>query len=148
MKIWLPALMATAVAGGAAAQARDAIVESLEREPPGFQTAHLSKATLGAAEILLLSHAAIEPDCAPTEPQIPLIVKQPPEHGSVRASEGLIYISYPPGNSRSACNNRKVPGDQVFYKAARGFRGHDVVVLDMATIDGHVREVTIDIEVR
>ena len=49
---------------------------------------------------------------------------------------------------RAACNDRKVPGHQAFYEAEAGYTGHDKVVLQGSSPEGHVREITVDILVR
>jgi hypothetical protein len=147
-RIGLLGALVLAGAGDALAQPSDPVVDSLSREPPGFGTVHLSKATIGTAEIILLSHAALEPDCTASEPRRPLTVVEPPSHGVVRLANEMLFIRWPADNLRAACNRRKVPGDRAYYMAEPGFRGHDVVVLQQATNDGHVREITVDIEVR
>jgi hypothetical protein len=138
----------TVGAGAAAAQPRDPIMDALSREPPGFQAAHLSKATIGTAEIMLLGSASVRPDCTPSTPRRPLVVRQPPSHGEVRIVEGMFFVPFPPENPRSACNRRRLPGDHAYYVAEPGFTGHDVVVLEQDSFDGHVRQVTVDVEVR
>jgi hypothetical protein len=146
-KILLAAL-AVAGASAAAAEGRDPIIDGLSRQPPGFETAHLSKATIGTAEIMLLGSAAINPDCTASGPIRPMLVRQAPAHGAVRLAKGMFFVPYPPENPRSICNRRRLPGQRAYYVAESGFTGHDAVVLEQSTFDGHVRQVTVDVEVR
>jgi hypothetical protein len=74
-------------------------------------------------------------------------VLEAPTHGAVKVVEEGIYVAFPPGNPRSACNNRKVPGRKVYYTANDGYSGRDKVVLEGASEDGHVRHVIIDVHV-
>jgi hypothetical protein len=77
-----------------------------------------------------------------------LTLLSPPNHGQVSISDEPFFLSFPPENPRSACNTRKLPGHQAFYTAATGFTGRDRVVLQGTSPDGHVRRITVDIDVR
>jgi len=90
--------------------------------------------------------AAIDPDCSP-HPGSTLTIVAPPAHGAVKVVEEPIYVAFPPGNPRSACNSKKVPGRHVYYTASPGYAGHDRVILEGSSEDGHVRHVTIDVNV-
>ncbi|MGH1558729.1 hypothetical protein ACRAWD_15650 [Caulobacter segnis] len=55
---------------------------------------------------------------------------EPPAHGTAEVKREPYLAAFPPGNPRSACNNRKVPGNQAFIPAAAaGYAGHDRLVL-------------------
>ncbi len=114
---------------------------------PAYQKISVSKAAIGSARIVIWGGAAIDPDCSP-HPGSTLTVVEPPAHGQVKVVEEPVYVAFPPGNPRSACNARKVPGRHVYYTASPGYAGHDKVVLEGASDDGHVRHVTIDVDVR
>jgi len=141
-------LLALAVAGAAAAEGRDPIIDALSREPAGFEVARMSKATNGTDEIMLLGSAAVNPDCTRSSHRRPMVVRRGPEHGQVRIVAGMFFVPFTAPNPRAACNRRRLPGQQAYYVAEPGFTGRDVVVLEQATFDGHVRQVAIDIEVR
>ena len=142
-------LGALALGGLAAAQERHyaVTVAPIGQQAKGFQKISVSKAAIGSARIVLWGGAAIDPDCSP-HPGSTLAVVQPPAHGSVQVVEEGVYVVFPAGNPRSACNGRKTPGRKVYYTAAEGYAGHDRVVLEGGSEDGHVRHVTIDIDVR
>lgn len=116
--------------------------------PHGLIKTDLSKATVGTSPIRLWANSAINPDCSAQTPGATLTMVTPPGHGAVKISDEPFYMSFPPANPRSACNSRKVPGHQAFYTAAAGFTGHDHVVLQGTNPDGHVRRISVDIEVR
>jgi hypothetical protein len=148
-KILLTTLaLASSAAAAAAPEGRDPIINALTREPPGFETAHMSKATNGSDEIMLLGSAAVNPDCTRSSHRRPMIVRQAPEHGQVKVVVGMFFVPFSPPNPRAACNRRRLPAQQAYYTAEPGFTGHDAVVLEQATFDGHVRQVTIDVDVR
>jgi hypothetical protein len=140
--------LAIAGAGSAAAEGRDPVIDSLMREPPGFETAHMSKATNGTDEIMLLGSAAVNPDCTRSTHRRPMIVREAPTHGAVKVVAGMFFVPFSPPNPRAACNRRRLPAQQAYYAAEPGFTGHDLIVLEQATFDGHLRQVTIDVEVR
>lgn len=143
------AAAAIAACGSAAAQSRSYVVTiNPARRADGFDTLHIRKAALGAAEIRLWANTAIDPDCTVHPPGATLTILKPPEHGTARISDDPFYAAFPPANPRSACNKQKVPGHQAFYAAEPGFRGRDRVVLQGASPEGYVREITVDIDVR
>ena len=142
-------LMAIALGGAATAQVRhfEVPVAPAAQSSKGFQKVSISKAAIGSSQIVIWGGAAIDPDCSP-HPGSTLAIVQPPAHGAVKVVEEGVYVAFPPANPRSACNGRKVPGRKVYYTAAEGYAGHDKVVLEGASEDGHVRHVTVDVDVR
>lgn len=149
-RILLPLAMACGfvLAGAALAQSGDfrVTIEPLER-PKGFDKIKVSKAAVGAAEILLWQNTAINPDCSAAPPPT-LTVLEPPAHGSVRISDEPFFFTFPTNNPRSACNRQRVPGHQAFYTADAGYAGHDKLVLQGAQATGSVRRIMVDIDVR
>ena len=71
-----------------------------------------------------------------------------PAHGLAEIRNEPYYAAFPPANPRSACNARKVPGNQAFYTATPGYTGHDRLVLQGSSPDGAVRRITVDLTVR
>ena len=132
-------LAVLAFAGTASAQVR-------VHTANGVQKINISKAAVGSSQIVIWGGAAVDPDCSP-HPGSTLTVVAPPSHGEVKVVEEPIYVAFPPGNPRSACNSKKVPGRHVYYTASPGYSGHDRVVLEGASEDGRVRRVTIDVNV-
>jgi len=142
-------LGAMVLCGAAVAQERHYVVSvaPVGQQAKGYQKISVSKAAIGSAQIVIWGGAGIDPDCSP-HPGATLAVVQAPAHGAVRVSEEPVYVAFPPGNPRSVCNGRKTPGRKVYYTAAEGYAGHDRVVLEGGSDDGHVRHVTVDIDVR
>lgn len=143
------AIVVALVAGGVAYAQSGQYVVNIKRAAPqkGFEKLTISKAALGATPIRLWENAAINPDCTEV-PGVSLSILQPPEHGKATVSNDPVYIAFPPNNPRSACNKSKVPGHEAFYQADAGFTGHDRVVLQGSSPEGHVREIKVDILVR
>lgn len=121
-------------------------VRPAAHEAGGIQKINVSRAAVGSSQIVIWGGAAIDPDCS-AHPGSTLTVVAPPAHGEIRVVEEPIYVAFPPGNPRSVCNSKKVPGRQVYYTAAPGYAGHDRVILEGASADGHVRHVTVDVKV-
>jgi hypothetical protein len=145
----LSSFVALSQAPTASAQDRhyDVTVHPASSHPDAVQKIRVSKATTGSAKIVIWGGAAIDPDCS-EHPGYTLSVVRPPEHGEVTVVQEGVYMAFPPGNPRSACNSHKVPGRRAYYTANPGFSGHDRVVLEGVTEDGTMRDVTVDVEVR
>lgn len=143
------ALAVASFCGAAAAQAESYVVSVRRADAPkGFQKVHVSKAAIGGSEIRIWANAAINPDCTAIEPGPTLRILSGPEHGIARLSDDPLYLAFPPANPRSSCNHQKIPAHAAYYVAYAGFAGHDKVVLQGASPDGRVREITVDIDVR
>jgi len=141
-------LAVLAFCGTAAAQERQYMVtvRPVAHVANGIQKISVSKAAVGSSQIVIWGGAAIDPDCSP-HPGSTLTVVTPPAHGEVKVVEEPIYVDFPAGNPRSACNSKKVPGRHVYYTASPGYSGHDRVVLEGSAEDGSVRHVTVDVKV-
>ena len=138
------ALAATA----ASAQTDSYVVTVTHHAPHGFERLHVSKATVGSAEIRIWANTAIDPTCQAMTPGATLSILKPPAHGGARISDEPFYATYPPNNPRAACNDRKAPGHQAFYAAQPGFTGRDHLVLQGTSPEGRVREIDVDVDVR
>ncbi len=68
--------------------------------------------------------AALNVDCTSIGSATAHIVDQP-QHGVAAAENGTGRPNYPPGNPRSACNKRQVPGTLVTYQSEPDFAGSD-----------------------
>jgi hypothetical protein len=138
-----------AIAGGVAAQqSRYVVTVAPTVSAHGFEKVNVSKATIGANPIRIWANSAIDPDCSEHAPGATLTIVEQPTHGVATISDEPFYAAFPATNPRSACNSQKVPGHQAFYTAATGYTGHDRLVLLGGTPDGHVRRITVDIDVR
>jgi hypothetical protein len=114
----------------------------------GYQKLTVAKAAIGSTPIRIWANTAIDPDCSVHSPGATLTILEEPKHGAAVVKDEPYFAAFPPVNPRSACNNRKVPGNQAFYTAAPGFKGRDRMVLQGSSPDGSVRQVTVDITVR
>jgi len=142
-------LTVLAAAAGAVAQTRHfQVAIAPVGTSHGYQTVKISKAAIGNAPIRIWANAAIDPDCSAHTPGATLTVVQPPAHGVATVSDEPYFVAYPPGNPRSICNDRKVPGHQAFYTAAAGYAGRDRVVLEGSSPDGQVRRIDVEVDVR
>lgn len=141
--------LAALIATGAVAQTqRYQVTVSPVDKRSGFEKLHVDRAAIGSTPIRIWANTAIDPDCAAHEPGATLTVLEPPAHGVAEVKSEPYFAAFPPANPRSACNNRKVPGNQAFYTAAAGYTGHDRLVLQGSSPDGAVRRITVDVTVR
>ena len=142
-------LAAVSLSVAAVAQERhyEVTVRPADGQQDAVQKIRVAKAAIGSSRIVIWGGAAIDPDCT-AHPGSTLAIVAPPAHGAVQVVEEGVYVAFPAGNPRSACNSRKVPGRKVYYTANDGYFGHDKVVLEGASDDGHIRHVTIDVDVR
>jgi hypothetical protein len=143
------AVLAAALGAGAVAAQDQRYSVTVHRDQPssGFEKVKVSKAAVGDTQIVLWANTAINPDCTPV-PGVTLSILKAPEHGKATVSDDPAYLAYPPGNPRSACNNRKIPGHRALYQADAGYSGRDHVVLQGSSPEGRVREINVDIQVR
>ena len=142
--LWAACLLAT----GATAQTRryEVIVEP-KSTPRGFEKVSIDKAVLGATQLLLWQNGAVEPDCSPRG-QSTLTILRPPEHGKAVIDDQPFFRLFPPGSGLEACSQHKIAGHRAFYTADAGYTGRDRVVLQGSHSDGHVRQITVNIDVR
>jgi hypothetical protein len=143
-------MIATAVLGASAcaASATDYYVSVRPAaRPEGYDKVQVSKAALGSNPIRLWQNTSIDPDCAPAG-KVTLTVIKPPEHGQVTISTEPFFYAFPKANPRSACNDKKVPGNRAFYTANAGYIGPDHLVLQGSSSEGYVRRIAVDIDVR
>ena len=92
-------------------------------------------------------YAALNPDCTATGDLNVRVTKQP-EHGTVETTTSTDYTYFPKENIRSKCNQHKVKGTLVNYKAAEKYSGKDELDLLILYPDGLAREHHFDISVR
>ncbi len=90
---------------------------------------------------------ANNPDCSASGPVDIRVTKQP-EHGTVEIGATTDYAGYAKEHIRYKCNQHKVKGMQVNYKAADKYVGDDAVDLFILFPKGFAWEVHVDISVR
>ena len=113
----------------------------------GYEEVKLSKAALAGQEIRVWAAQMLEPDCTAHGTMTTEILEQP-RHGATRLSDEPFYANFPPTNVRFICNQKKDPGESLFYTPAADFHGHDKLVMRNSTSEGRIRKITIDIDVR
>jgi hypothetical protein len=92
-------------------------------------------------------YASLNPDCSATGDVNVRVTKQP-EHGTVETVATTDYTYFPKENIRSKCNQHKVKGTLVNYKAAEKYSGKDEFDLLILYPDGFARELHYDMTVR
>jgi hypothetical protein len=113
----------------------------------GLQTQTLSRFVASGAKQRMNFYAHINPDCSAVGDVTVRVTKQP-EHGTLETAASTDYVHFPKENVRSKCNQHKVKGMLVNYKAAEKYTGKDEFELLILYPDGLAREHHFDISVR
>jgi hypothetical protein len=92
-------------------------------------------------------YTALQPDCSASGDVNVRVTKQP-EHGTVETTATTLFPGYPKENIRSKCNQYKVKGTLVNYKAAEKYTGNDEFDLLILFPGGFASELHYDIKVR
>jgi hypothetical protein len=92
-------------------------------------------------------YASLNPDCSAAGDVNVRVTKQP-EHGTVETVARTDYVHYAKENIRSKCNQHRVKGALVNYKAAEKYTGNDEFDLLILYPTGFARELHYDISVR
>jgi hypothetical protein len=90
---------------------------------------------------------ALEADCSPIDGWEFEIIKQP-EHGAAELKPHTGFASYPKGNVRTKCNEQKVEGFMLTYKADANYKGPDAFTYLMISPGGMAVERTYRFNVR
>jgi hypothetical protein len=113
----------------------------------GLQTETFSRFIASGAKQRMGFYADINPDCSAVG-DINVRVTKQPEHGTVETTTSTDYVHFSKENIRSKCNQHKVKGMLVNYKAAEKYSGKDEFDLLILYPDGLAREHHFDISVR
>ena len=89
----------------------------------------------------------LNPDCSAVG-DINVRVTKQPEHGTLETVATTDYVHYSKENIRSKCNQQKVKGTLVNYKAAEKYTGKDEFDLLILYPGGFARKLHFDISVR
>jgi hypothetical protein len=92
-------------------------------------------------------YAALNPDCTASGDVNVRVTKQP-EHGTIETVATTNYVHYAKENIRSKCNQHKVKGTLVNYKAAEKYTGNDEFDLLILLPGGFAWELHFDMSVR
>jgi len=89
----------------------------------------------------------LEADCSEVDGWEFEIVKQP-EHGTAVLKPHTGFAMYPKGNPRAKCNEQKVDGQMLTYKAEAGYKGPDSLTYVCISPGGFAFERTFRFNVR
>ena len=92
-------------------------------------------------------YASVNPDCSATGDVNVRVTKQP-EHGTLETVATTDYAQWPKENIRSKCNQHKVKGTLVNYKAAEKYTGNDEFDLLILLPGGFAWEAHFNMNVR
>jgi hypothetical protein len=113
----------------------------------GLQNQTVTRFVASGAKQRIGFYASLNPDCTATGDVNVRVTKQP-EHGTVETVARTDYVHYPKENIRSRCNQHKVKGTLVNYKAAEKYTGNDEFDLLIFLPHGLAWELHFDISVR
>ena len=113
----------------------------------GQESQTYARVVASGAKLRLGSYVSLNPDCSATGDVTVRVTKQP-EHGTVETTTSTDYVHFPKENIRSKCNQHKVKGTQVNYKAAEKYTGNDTFDLLILFPGGYAWEHHFDISVR
>ena len=113
----------------------------------GQESQTFTKFVASGAKQRINFYVALNPDCTASG-DVTVRVSKQPEHGTVETVATTDYIHYAKENIRSKCNQHKVQGALVNYKAAEKYTGNDEFDLLILFPAGTAWEVHYDISVR
>jgi hypothetical protein len=113
----------------------------------GQESQSITRIVASGAKQRVDFYASLNPDCRATGDVHVRVTKQP-EHGTVETVATTDYVHYPKENIRSKCNQHKVKGTLVNYKAAEKYTGSDEFDLLLLFPGGVAWEIHYNISVR
>jgi hypothetical protein len=113
----------------------------------GLQTQTFARFVASGAKQRIGFYADINPDCSAVGDITVRVTKQP-EHGTVETTASTDYVHLSKENVRSKCNQHRVKGTLINYKAAEKYTGKDEFDLLILYPDGLAREHHFDMTVR
>jgi hypothetical protein len=113
----------------------------------GLQSQTVTRFVASGAKQRIGFYAPLNPDCSATGDVNVRVTKQP-EHGTVQTVATTDYTHFPKENIRSKCNQHKVKGTLVNYKAAEKYTGNDEFDLLILFPAGFAWELHYDMSVR
>jgi RecJ-like exonuclease len=113
----------------------------------GLEAQTYSRFVASGAKQRIDFYYSLNPDCSATG-DVTVRVSRQPEHGTVETVTTTHYPRFAKENVRSNCNQHKVKGTLVNYKAAEKYTGNDEFDLLILYPGGLARELHFDISVR
>ena len=109
---------------------RFAIILALLLTPAVAQAQHLTKTALSGKPLKLNFSNAINPDCGSVGETV-VRLTQAPQHGKITISKASDFPSFPKGNARRDCNEKRVAGTQTVYVPEPGYTGTDTAAIEI-----------------
>ena len=72
----------------------------------------------------------------------------PPQHGALSTARGTAHPQFGRSSAYAACDRRRVPGLQVFYRSEPGYTGPDSWVVERVLPTGEAHQFRIHVSVR
>lgn len=113
----------------------------------GVENQTFTRVVASGAKQRIGFYTALNPDCTAIGDVIVRATKQP-EHGTVEITTATGFPGYPKESSRYKCNQHKVKGMHVNYKAAEKYTGNDELDLLILFPTGFAWEHHFDVSVR
>jgi hypothetical protein len=113
----------------------------------GLQTQTFTRFVAAGTKQRMYFYADLNPDCSAVG-DINVRVTKQPEHGTVETTASTDYVHFSKENIRAKCNQHKVKGMQVNYKAGEKYSGKDEFDLLILYPNGYAWEHHFDISVR
>jgi hypothetical protein len=113
----------------------------------GVESQTLTRVVASGAKQQIGFYTSLNPDCTANGDVNVRVTKQP-EHGTVDITTASNFPGYPKESSRFKCNQHKVKGMHVNYKAAEKYTGNDEFDLLILWPTGFASELHFDVRVR
>src|SRR5262245_24079680 len=113
----------------------------------GLENKRFTRVVASGAKHRIDFYASLNPDCSASG-DINVRVTKQPEHGTIETVAATDYAHYPKENIRAKCNQHKVKGMLVNYKAAEKYTGSDEFDVLILYPRGVAWEIHYDISVR
>ena len=113
----------------------------------GLQKKQYTRVVASEAITRIGFFTGLNPDCTASG-NVNIRVTKQPEHGSAETTTTTNFPGYPKENIRSKCNQHKVKGTLVNYKAAEKYTGNDEFDLLILFPGGFAWEHHFDMRVR
>ena len=118
-----------------------------QAQQEGLEKKQFTRVVASGAKQRIGFFYAVNPDCTASG-DVDIRVTKQPEYGSTETATAINYPNFPKENIRSKCNDHKVRGMQINYKAAERYNGRDELELLVLLPGGFAWEIHYDISVR
>src|SRR5262245_60808732 len=143
----MKSILATALALGLLSSTALAADWTEEENISGVKKEEYVRYAFAGTKMQLAFLYALDLDCSLYEGYAYEIIKEP-EHGKAELVPQTAFPFFPKGNPRAKCNEQKVEGQMLTYKANAGYKGPDSLTYVMITPSGAAVERTYRFNVR